>query len=289
MKAYKRHPEDLLLNTTAMVMATEYLNDPVSTLQFNQVINIDTLDLNACTYCHIRCIMAMVAYMQIGDLSNAGKIADRMKSYVIRRPDINRMLSYYTLIQDTASIQYLIQKGIKTMAAEDAEARFNLVVARLAKVHGHPELSHRYANHVISLYGKNQTTPLARCLMLTGDYERAKKIFLAQIKVHPEDSWLYADLGIVYAHLGLKTEAEQMISALSKLKSEYDYGETSYFQARIKANLGETNEALQLIRTSLQEGIKFLAFTTFQEDPDMAVLNSNPEYQALLIQNRQAK
>ncbi len=290
-KEHSRRPNDLLTNTSCMVMAIEYLNDPATALELNKDINPDTLDLNACIYCHTRLNMAMVAYMESGDLIDAGKLADRLKPYVIKRSQIARMIGYYVLVGDTSSIDFLIRRGIdnrpENWSKTDAEARFDLLAARLADVHGHTELSHRYAARVIQYNGKQNNVNLARCFMLTGEWKKAEKTFLAEINLRPGNKWLYADLGVVYAKMGNKEAANQMISKLELLRHDYDYGEISYSQGRIKANMGETKAALVLLKNALQEGIKFQAANTFQEDPDMAVLNDNPDYQALLIGNRQ--
>jgi len=123
--------------------------------------------------------------------------------------------------------------------------------------------------------------------MVVNELMKAKKIFLMEIKKHPENKWLYADLGVVYARMGNEDAANNMISKLEQMRHDYDYGDISYAQARIKANLGATTEALQLLKNAFEDGIKFQPANTFQEDPELSILNSNPEYQAMLVQYRQ--
>ena len=291
IKELHRRPNDLLTNTSCMVMAIEYLNDPATALKLNQEINLDTLDLNACIYCHTRLNMAMVALMNSGQLDSAGKVAERLKPYVEKRTQISRLISYYILVRDTSSIQALIRKGIENRPAswtpEEAEARYEILTARLCAAHGDTTLTRHYAAKAIHYYGDQSNESLARCLMVVNELMKAKKIFLMEIKKHPENKWLYADLGVVYARMGNEDAANNMISKLEQMRHDYDYGDISYAQARIKANLGATTEALQLLKNAFEDGIKFQPANTFQEDPELSILNSNPEYQAMLVQYRQ--
>jgi tetratricopeptide (TPR) repeat protein len=230
--------------------------------------------------------MAMTAYMQTRDTIRAGLIADKMKLYVKRRPDLVRLLSYYTLVQDTVSIKQLIDRGLEIWSSKDAEARYYIVAARLANVYGHSTLSKAYCNKAIALYGNNSSEYLGRCYLLDNQLEKAKVALENEFNKDSTNASVVSYLGIVYAKLGEKLKADEMYTLLSKLKEPYDYGETAYYQARIKAHLGETAAALQLVQNALWEGIKFRPATTFQEDPDMNILQPNPDYQALLVQNR---
>ena len=77
-----------------------------------------------------------------------------------------------------------------------------------------------------------------------------------------------------------------MITKMEAYRSVFDYGETSYLQGRIKANLGEHNEAIKFLEKSLDEGQLFFNSVTFMGDPDLLVLKDDKNYQALLERNK---
>ena len=58
-------------------------------------------------------------------------------------------------------------------------------------------------------------------------------------------------------------------------------------QGKIKAHLNKPEDAIRYLTIALDDGMKFTVGTTFQHDPDLLVLNSNTEYQKLLVRNRQ--
>lgn len=95
------------------------------------------------------------------------------------------------------------------------------------------------------------------------------------------------ELGVIYAAQENNVKANEMISALGSLKVDYDYGQTPYLQGKIQAHLGNVEAALRYLRIAIDEGMKFEAGNGFQHDPDLMILNSNPEYQRLLVRNRQ--
>lgn len=108
-----RKTQKIFLNTTGMVLAIDYLNDPETALQFHQQIDVDSLDLNACVYCQTRVSMALQAYLDLADTTNARKMVERLLPYTKDVAHFARMIDYYTLIGDTASINSIIERAPK--------------------------------------------------------------------------------------------------------------------------------------------------------------------------------
>jgi hypothetical protein len=71
---------------------------------------------------------------------------------------------------------------------------------------------------------------------------------------------------------GRSGESQQNNSNIKHTQKEYDFGMTAYRQGRIKAQLGETEEALHYFRIALDEGITFTTAYTFKQDPYLNVL-----------------
>ena len=108
IKEYTLDPKDLFINTTGMVLAVEFLNDPVTALKFYGEIGADTLDLNACVYCRSRVSLALQASIDLQDLATAGKIARQLKPYAALQSQISRLINFHMLSGDTTSINELI-------------------------------------------------------------------------------------------------------------------------------------------------------------------------------------
>lgn len=287
IKEYSLDPKDLFINTTGMVLAVEYLNDPVTALKFFGEISSDSLDLNACVYCRSRASLALQSSIDLEDLTTAGKIAEQLKPYAALPSQISRLINFYLVTGDTSAISELITKASKTNTTWDVQAFYFRIAAQYALVHSKTDLSHYYSKKVIALYGKNMNWKVGRSHKMLGNLAIAEKIYQAETKKYPDDPWLKGDLGVIYALQQKINLANAIITELESMKTEYDYGVVPYHQAKIKANLGEKAAALKYLSTALDEGIKFQTGNTFQHDPDLIVLQDDPEYLKLITRNRQ--
>lgn len=287
IKEYSLAPKDLFTNTTGMVLAVEYLNDPATALKFYTEIDADTIDLNACVYCRSRASLALQASIDLKDLDMAGKTARQLKTYAVLPSQISRLINYFMLAGDTTSINELILKASKTNSTWDIQQFYLRIAAQYALVNAKTDLSKYYAAKAIELYDNQENWKVGRCHKMMGNLALAEKVYLAEIKKDPKDVWLKGELGVIYAAQQKTEAANAIVAELGKMTNPYDYGVVPYHQGKIKANLGEKEVALKYLSTSLDEGMKFQTGNTFQHDPDLIILKEDPDYIKLITRNRQ--
>ena len=285
-KEYHDNPKDLMTNTTGMVLASEYLNDPNTTLRMFREIDAENLDLNVCVYCRTKVNMALQAYMDLSDYTNAGKLAEKLRPYAEKRAQVSKLILYYLTTGDTTIVRDLIRNASTVDPAEDIRQIYLRYAAQYALLLGNPALSKYYASKALALYGDATNWKVGRCQYLLGNFSVAEKIYLKELQQNPKDKWLLGELGVIYARQDKLEKANGIISKLESIKKPFDFGETPYFQGRIKANSGDTTNALLYLQQAIEEGIKFGKGTTFQHDPDLIVLNTDAEYISLLGRNR---
>jgi len=286
MNEYAIDPKDIFVNTSGMVMALTYLNDPDRVLDFHNEIDIDSIDLKICSYCLERVMLVLQAYIANGDMEKAAVMAEKVKLHAVKRDDYHRLVEWYIINNDTISANQILRKLNNVNL--DKDYRYLVFVAgRQAMLKGDTSLRNYYANLAIKLYSDEPSRALARSYYLKGDLENAERIYHL---ILPEDSAnirIYGELGLIYAKKNDKEKADEMIAKLETLKGAFDYGETSYLQGRIKANSGQHTEAIKYLEKSLDEGQLFFNSVTFQGDPDLMVLKNDKNYQALLERNKQ--
>ncbi len=90
---------------------------------------------------------------------------------------------------------------------------------------------------------------------------------------------VYGRLGVVAARLGDGKEAER-ISALLQDVEGFTWGEPSFYQALIAAQLGRTGRALQLLRQALADGLS--VGDLLWKSSEFESLWDNPEFQELV-------
>ena len=286
-KELARDSQDLHLNTTGIVLAMEYLNDPQKALHIYKQMDNDSFDLNLCDYCRTRMISAIKAFMALGDPASAGMLADKVRLYITRPGEYITLLSYYISAGDTATVSTLLERAEMDTSGVSNYKYLTYVAGREAQMKGNAALRDYYADRAIAKYDGASGRPLARCYYLKGDLEKALSIYHQALKEKPDDRQILGELGLVYARLGNVVQATDIIQQLDQIRKPLDYGETSYFQGRIKANLGDPEGALADLSASLDEGQTYRTAVTFQYDPDLLMLRKHPGFQALLTRNRQ--
>ena len=286
MKEYAVNPKDLFTNTTGMVMAQTYLNDPELVLKFHDEIDIDRLDLRTCTYCLERVMLALQAYTITGQRERASEMAEKVKLYALKRDDYHRLVEWYITTGDTVHANQILARTANMDL--DQDPRYLVFIAgRQAMLKGDTSLRNYYADKAIHLYSGKPSRGLARAYYLRDDLDNAEMIYNSLLKEEPGNKRIIAELGLIYAKRGNKSAAEKTIQQLDMLKQAYDYGEIPYMQGRIKAVIGETKEAIRYLNQALDEGYLFFNSVSFDGDPDLLVLKDNKDYQALLVRNRQ--
>jgi class 3 adenylate cyclase/tetratricopeptide (TPR) repeat protein len=292
VKELKQNKRDLFTSNTAMVMAKEYLNDPAAVIRiFNQLDN-DEMDLSTCSYCITRLNIAMLAYLDLPDLKKAGELVSRLRPYARKTQHFIDLIEYYVKVSDTTAINDAIRAAVNLPGRDttDEEPYLCLITAQIAAINGEKTLTQQYAQRAIHYPGKNYPSNIGRAQMIIGNLEEAKKIFLGLIAEDPGQRNIQAFLGVIYARQGDRENANRIIQKLTELQpKKYDFGMTEYRQGRIKANLGETEEALNYFRIALDEGLRFITALTFNQDPYLDVILSNKEYISLIKRNRNLK
>ena len=286
MKEYDIDPKDIFVNTSGMVMALNYLNDPDLVIRFHEEIDHTGLDLSLCPYCLERIMLAMQSYMEKGDLENARPLAEKLKTHAMKRNDFQRLIEWYFFTNDTAAVNHLLAK-VATLELDLDYRYLTFVAARQAALKGNTSLKNYYADRAIALYSDKPSRALARAYYIRDDLENAYKTYQLILNENRDDIRIHGELGLIYAKRKDEMAAGEIIRQLEAMKGPFDYGETPYMQGRIIAVMGKHEEALRYLNQSLDEGQLFLNTVSFQGDPDLMVLNDHQGYQLLLQRNRQ--
>lgn len=286
LQDYLKQPKDLFKNTSAMVMAIEYLNDPVMALSFYKEIDADSFDLNTFAYCRTRLLMAMIAYRSVSDIPKARAIADRLKLLSMRQSEFSRLIDFYVSIGDTTSVESVLNRLQSRPDQMKMVPYLTFTAARQALLSGDMTLKDKYARRAAQLYSPSGGRNYARCLYLLDEYSAAEEIYRDLIDNDNAGYKALGELGMLYAKQQNKAQALEMITMLKNREDPFAYGEVKYMIGRIYAHLGDRKEALTYLKRSLEEGFLFSSGISFQHDPDLIILHSEPEYLQLLSKNR---
>ena len=134
-------------------------------------------------------------------------------------------------------------------------------------------------------------------------YRRAIHYYKSAIRLSPNSATVYSNLGSAYFSTRRYKDAVEMYQkalaidpnvffnnslngVLLQEQNVQDKARFHYYMAKIYAQKGMTDQALQFIRKSLEEGFKDRQ--KFIDEPEFAALQSNPEFQELMKKEQRA-
>ena len=134
-------------------------------------------------------------------------------------------------------------------------------------------------------------------------FRRAIHLYRTSLRLEPRSAAVYSNLGsalfsmrhcndaMVAFHQALDLDPEIFIhnsinGVLLQERSVEDKARLHYFMAKLYAQKGMNEEALQFIRKALEEGFKDVQ--KLREQPEFAVFKGNPEFEALMKKDQSA-
>ncbi len=145
---------------------------------------------------------------------------------------------------------------------DDASAADAVLTAALEfRVHGGTDTARRLVEMVVAWYRRQPArSPSAshallegRALLVLGELEAAATQ-LRNVRGDAMDVVAAGYLGVAAARRGDASEARQVIDSIAAVDRRWDRGETAFWCAAIRGELGERNEAVALLRRAHREG-----------------------------------
>jgi len=117
-------------------------------------------------------------------------------------------------------------------------------------------------------------------LALLGRHDDAHRLATALLVDQPESWERQARVGIEAAWIGDSSTAKKASRQLATVKEPFTMGRPSYLRAAIAAQLGETDEAIRLLRQATTLG--FSDYRGLHVDVDLESIRHHPEFQEIL-------
>ena len=170
---------------------------------------------------------------------------------------------------------------------------FTLLAARELEAHGFPQLADSAAARAVAWYESRpdaeRTTSQARralaaALYQQGRYADAGEIFRGLATEGPAGMGDFGALGVIAAREGRRAEAAAWSDSVAAIPGPYRFGNGFYWQARIAALSGRPDDAVQLLRHALRDGLG--RHHQIHAEPDFQSLRGHPAFRELLAPGR---
>jgi class 3 adenylate cyclase len=282
LQEYQINPKDLFTNTNMVLYALEYVNAPEKAIEYFEAIDLDSLEIEGCAYCLERAATGLQAYTRTEAFEQGELLVQKFPSVLKRRKYYSALVKFYAKQADTAMVNTYIERAAKEDLDSPWEYLFYVVTREFTLI-GENQLRDLYGKRAIELFtNMGEHWDLARTYYLLEEYQLARVIYEDLTAGSDASARTLANLAIVYIKLDMAGRARQLLHRIELLRGEYDRGYTAYYLAGIYAHLGETNVALDQLRQSVAEGMKFMSFRSFEDDPELLILKDNEEYQKII-------
>jgi tetratricopeptide (TPR) repeat protein len=111
-------------------------------------------------------------------------------------------------------------------------------------------------------------------------WREAHELFVELAARSPDDTRFQGYLGVLQARLGNRDAALQISDELAALDLPYGRGENALWRSRIAAVLGDRQQAVELLRSAINQGTYFGVW--LHRDPDFESLLDYPPFQELV-------
>lgn len=283
---YHITPFDLTFNSTALVLALQYVNRPQDMEMIYQAVSMKEMDLNKCLYCEFRTYTMALALIDMG-----------------RTPEALQILAPYEKLSDHALVKEAIirsyaQQGDKPrvdqlvndfMLSGDSTTyyKLSLFAAKEFMREGHPEMSKAYLEAVISelapkyneLEDKNKSY-LRQAYYFAEDYTEAHKLYSKQDMESLGVTEL-AYYAVCSNKLGDNIGESKAVTSLNALRGPYRYGDVDYALAQYYAATERPQEALESLLKAIAAGNRYTP-AAYKYDLHFVELVDKPEFRNIL-------
>lgn len=280
---YNYAPFHLQTNSTVMVVAQQYINQPSASDSLFAEIKMNDLDVTNCANCEFR------YYIQAFSLIERDK---QKEAIALLEPLIskNKGVSY---LKKALLVAYtregLIDKvndlmeTIEIYDEHDILLEGNLNIGRELLLQNNIELANTFFKKVIAEHGgHSENKKLARANYYLKNFEGALMYFenLRQEKVtlNPYDLGLMANC---FAQINNEEEVNIVLELLLSKKNNFDFGATDYALARFYAIKEDKKQVFYHLRKAVAAGHQFEP-DTFQNDPHFLAYRDTDEFKNIL-------
>ncbi len=281
MKEYNIAPFDLETNSSAMVIALQFVNRPQDVAAIYNSVDMELLENENCRTCYDRYyIMALtnVALKNYKEVINMlSPVIEQVNDMYLKRP----LMSAYVRSGDTLGLKTLLSE-IKLKNKHEDLLNSYLYLGKEFLLKDERKMANKYFIKCIeeaSLEEEAKFKALANFYLK--DFKEAKILLEANYKQDPNELETLTKLAISNYKTGNKKKAENLISKLDTIDSKYQYGTPEYLKAQYYAAIGNETESMNYLLKAVSEGYYFTS-ESYDNDPLLKVFFKSNTFQNIL-------
>ncbi len=286
-KDYNIIPFDIYANSSMMVIALQFVNKPqdIDTI-FNE-INMQGLDLENCVQCGYRYYSKAMADIELQRYDDViDLLAPLVKTNGTRLLIEALVRAYIRSGNSVAADDLLVDLRLRTAntlwkdiclfagkefllmgSKKKADYYFDQLIETLNDASGEDELS--------------STKIFASALLFKEDYAQSEKVLKELIQLSPDMINQTALLAIVYHKNGKTQKAQELVTKLDGLRTDYQYGSIDYALAQYYAAIKDENNTIKHLIKAIASGHRYRA-NKFRNDPLLIAYSKSESFDRIM-------
>ncbi|MGB5318995.1 tetratricopeptide repeat protein [Eudoraea sp.] len=270
-KEYNIEPFNLELNTSAMILALQFVNRPQDVDTIYHAFSMKDLDIDNCIQCEYRYFIQGMANLELGKVEETIELLSPF-SRIEGLPWIkDALVKAYVINGNNEKVDGIIEH-IKLVDSEEHWQSRCLKTANEYLRNGDFNRASIFYDLLINQLQPNnenltldERQSLAMALFYKTEYSKASKIFEGLVAKDQDDLSLLPYLGIALYKQGDISKSDRIIEALKQNKMEYQFGNVDYALAQFYAVAVDEGMMMDHLLKAVASGKRFTA-TTFQND-----------------------
>lgn len=259
---YEIEPFDLENNSTAMVLALQYVNRPEDVDAIYTALSMDQMDLEKCRFCEFRNYIKALSSIELGQSEDALKLLEPYAQKMGYEYVKEALLLGYITLQKEDKVQELMD-NIKLTNESDIWYASSVFCGRQYLINGNIDAAYKFLDQAIksirdnySMLSQTEKDLLAYAYYYKSNYAEAEKLFKEQFN-RTSDPVLLSYLAISAYKNGKEALATQYIEQLDRKRSKFDFGLIDYAMAQYFAAIDNENKAIDHLLIAVAAGKRY--------------------------------
>ena len=280
MKEYNIAPFDLPTNSSAMVVALQFVNRPEDVAAIYNAVDMALIETETCRICFDRYYVKALTNVALKKYKETKEImqpvVDQVDDMYLKKP----LISAYVRSGDEKGLKSIIETISLKNDEEDLLEAY-LYIGKEFLLLDNNEAANKYFNKVITAGGEQKILQKAMAYFYLKEFIQAKSLLSKLYLDKPDDLEILGKFAISTYKTGDYKTAKKLIEKLDLVESKYQFGIPAYIKGQYYAQLGEETRSINYLLKAVSEGHYFTS-ESFQNDPLLKLWFNNEAFNSVL-------
>ncbi len=265
LKEYNIAPFDLQTNSSAMVLALQFVNRPEDVAAIYNAVDMTPMDVESCRICKDRYYingLANVALKKHKDVIKLlSPLVDQVDDMYLKKP----LMSAYARSRDSIGLHKLLA-NIALKNDHKSLLSSYIYLGKEYLLLNEQAIANSYFTKSVEEAGEQESNFKALGYFYLKNFKDAETLFKNVSNKDPKDLETLTKLAISNYNIGKTNQAEILISKLDTIDAKYQFGTPAYLKAQYYGAIGDETKSMNYLLKAVSDGYYFTS-ESYENDP----------------------